>query len=140
MIYHLTSADLFQEALTAARAASPAVHAFTSASPRNPHAEEWRHYLSEDGRSGYAINQGYLACVFSLVPGRGAGLVASAILRGAMECDCYGTFLRDFYVRGGFRVVGSEAWDEDQFEKHRGDRETLYRLCGERPRYYFLER
>lgn len=137
MIYHLTPADVFQEALTAARSASPAVHAFTESTPGRAD-EGTRCYLSEDGRSGYTVQRGYLSCVFSLVPGRGAGLVASAVLRGADEGDCFGTFLRDLYVRGGFTQVYSARWDEEQFTGTDEDRATIFGLCGDRPRVYFF--
>ena len=137
MIYHLTPSEVFQEALTAARAASPAVHAFCERSPGRAD-EGTRCYLSEDGRSGYTVQRGYLSCVFSLVPGRGAGLVDSAVLRGADEGDCFGTFLRDLYVRGGFTRVSSAQWDDRQFAGTAEDRATIYRLCGDRPRVFFF--
>ena len=138
--FFLTSARKFHAALAAARAASPAVHAFTSRTPHNPDSPDWRHYLSRDGLSGYAIHTGYLACVFSTVPGRGDDLVAAAVDHGAEECDCFGTFLASLYARHGFEVTGHEAWDEDQFEGTDRDRETIFRLAGRRPGYYFLRR
>ena len=71
-------------------------------------------YLSEDGRSGYALtSEADLISVFSL-PGAGQGSAAikSAIANGAQTLDCIDGYLPRFYAQFGFVECDRIAWDD----------------------------
>lgn len=65
---------------------------------------------SEDRASGYAVQpDGELVYVFSLTPGRGDFIVASAIHHGSVYLDCFDGYLPTLYGRHGFLVVDRVA-------------------------------
>lgn len=71
-------------------------------------------YLSDDGRSGYAIkSDSTLVSVFSTVRGRGDDLISHAVYNGASKLDCFVSVSSDggfygplwkLYTRHGFRL------------------------------------
>lgn len=74
-------------------------------------------YLSEDGKSGYAINiGGELVSVFSLVRGRGDELMESAIANGARRLHCFDCNLY-LYLRNGF-VIADTYTSKSNINKH----------------------
>ena len=92
-------------------------------------------YLSEDGKSGYAIKpDGDLISVFSL-PGakQGAAAVKSAIKNGAKMLDCIGGFLSIYYRKFGFVEYKRIAWD-DQYAPKNWDYDKY-----DRPDIIFME-
>lgn len=65
-----------------------------------------RAYMSHDEHSGFVVRaNGELCAVFSCYAGRGAGIVCSAIRRGATHLDCFDGFLPTFYAKHGFVEV-----------------------------------
>lgn len=72
-------------------------------------ADRIEHYLYVDGKAGFAILEGRLCYVFSLVPGRGDDLVDVAVQRGADRLDCFDGYLPRLYSRHGFVVTTREA-------------------------------
>lgn len=73
-------------------------------------------YVTEDGRTGFALRGDELISVFSL-PGEHGGdaAVAQAVRQGARRLDCYdiGGGLPAFYARHGFRPIARVAWDDE---------------------------
>lgn len=73
-------------------------------------------YLTENGRTGFALRGDELISVFSL-PGEHGGdaAVAQAVRQGARRLDCYSIHhvLPDFYARHGFRPIARVAWDDE---------------------------
>ena len=129
--------SLFVAALDSARWTDAKVHAFTGPGAGVP--EDGRFYLTSDLASGYAVRaDGYLTCVFSLVKGRGRRLVSDALLDGATHGDCFGEYLRDLYVAGGFVAVGNADWDDEQAPDAAAVA-TLFAVCGPRPAVHFFE-
>ena len=75
------------------------------------------YFLASDGLSGYAINyDGELSCVWSLLRGRGDGIVAHAVDNGAFKLNCFDVNpLVSLYSKHGFRVARSEPnWAEGE--------------------------
>jgi hypothetical protein len=74
-------------------------------------------YLSENGRSGFAIADGdELVSVFSYHGEHGGdAVVAKAVERGARRLDCYdiNNGLPNLYGRHGFRPVARVTWNDD---------------------------
>ena len=75
---------------------------------------EW--YVSDDMASGFGVTYtGELVGVFSLVRGRGALLVQTAIRRGAERLDCFDGFLVSLYESNGFEETHREPnWTAGQ--------------------------
>lgn len=66
-----------------------------------------QHFLSEDRRSGYAINNGELVYVFSTVKHRGNLILSNAT--DANHLNCFDGYLVGLYSRYGFRIVRRET-------------------------------
>lgn len=67
-------------------------------------------WLSGDQQAGFAVTQEReLLNVFSLVRGRGDGLVAFAVSRyPVLQLNCYEGYLEYMYARHGFEVVARD--------------------------------
>lgn len=107
--FAIVSEEEFAAYFDAARSASGLVSDATSPyeADTDPNASVYR--LTLDGRSGYAIRDGYLTMVFSLVRGRGDSIVAKAVKDGAWHLDCFDGYLTELYTRHGFHVYKREA-------------------------------
>lgn len=128
---------LLASALVAARDASLTVRAFTD--PQVPHSD-WHCYLSADRATGFAVKpDGELVAVFSTVPGRGAALVEAIKGSCATHGYCIGGFLVGLYEGAGFDVTDTYRWDPKQAPPADLTRE-IFRLCGERPNVYKVQR
>lgn len=88
----------------------------------------FRFFLSEDGKSGFAIKNGDdLVSVFAAADANhGDALIECAIAAGARRLDCFNTILPKLYAKHGFRPVARIAfnreyapydWDYDFFAK-----------------------
>jgi len=76
-------------------------------------------YISETGKSGYAVTgDGDLISVFS-EPGahEGASIMKTAIKNGAKSLDCLGDVLPKIYSKYGFEVTETVAWDDQYAPK-----------------------
>lgn len=98
---------LFDLAFQWAREHSPLVAEMTSDTV--PLGEDSEFYLTADLRSGYVVTRGELTNLFSLVKGRGHGLVDAAVLDGATHLDCFDGYLPNLYAAHGFVVTRREA-------------------------------
>ncbi|WP_031513668.1 hypothetical protein [Streptomyces sp. NRRL F-5123] len=101
-IVHPASWEEYTAALDFARLTTPRIAEATSKPEEMP--RDARYYLSDDFASGFGVaNDGILIGLFSLVKGRGEGMVWDAILHyGASKLDCFDGFLPDYYRRFGF--------------------------------------
>lgn len=70
--------------------------------------EQFKCFLSGDLKSGYALNNGELISVFSLVKGRGISIVKHAITQGGYKLDCFDGYLVKLYYKCGFNEVKRE--------------------------------
>lgn len=113
MIVRLASASDYLDALKAARRESPRIAEATSSPEDMP--LDALYLLSEDGKSGYGVSKdNELIGLFSLVPGRGMGMIEEAInLDGVESLDCFDGFLPRYYEKFGFVEYKREAnWTE----------------------------
>ncbi|MEU5403728.1 hypothetical protein ABZ348_31055 [Streptomyces sp. NPDC005963] len=95
------TAHFYFGALTQARRASKLVAGATSKPAEMPKGA--RYFLADDLMSGFGIDgDGTLIGVFSLIKGRGEGMVTHAIKSGARKLDCFDGFLPGYYERFGF--------------------------------------
>lgn len=100
-------------ALEAARKDSPRIAEATSSPEDMPFGALY--FLSKDGKSGYGVSkESELIGLFSLVPGRGMGMIEEAInLDGVESLDCFDGFLPQYYQKFGFVEYKREAnWTE----------------------------
>lgn len=100
-------------ALEAARRESLRIAEATSSPEDMP--SDAMYFLSEDGKSGYGVSEeSELIGLFSLVPGRGKGMIEEAIsLDGVESLDCFDGFLPQYYQKFGFVEYKREAnWTE----------------------------
>jgi len=71
-------------------------------------------FLSYDGKSGYAVtDDGMLISVFSIVSGRGHGIVESAIENAATMLECFEGFLSVMYAKHGFKEAMRDTFNEE---------------------------
>lgn len=73
-------------------------------------------YLTENGRTGFALRGDELISVFSATGEHGGdAAVAQAVRQGARRLDCYDIKggLPAFYARHGFRSIARVAWDDE---------------------------
>ena len=104
--YLPASQRVFQNAFAYARATSLQVADATSPADT---ADGGSFFLSEDGQSGFRVNEGELTHVFSLPRGRGSDLVPAAVLAGAKYLDCFDGYLPQLYSRFGFKETKRDA-------------------------------
>jgi len=103
------SREEYVTALKAARAESDRIKNATPPPEEMPDSAEY--FLTEDKASGYGVTTtDELIGLYSLVRGRGEGLVLDAIqLDGAAWLDCFDGFLPKYYEQFGFREYMREA-------------------------------
>ena len=106
-MYNQVDSRQFYIALNIAQRKNPLikdmVHLYTPIEYSN-----MRCYLSRDNASGYAIKDGDLVSVFSLVKGRGTDLVISAKKSGANRLDCFDGYLVSLYSKLAFKEYKRE--------------------------------
>lgn len=96
-----TTSFMYRGALTQARRISKRIADATSKPTEMP--RDARYFLADDLMSGFGIDRnGALIGVYSLIRGRGEGLVTEAIKAGANKLDCFDGFLPDYYAQFGF--------------------------------------
>lgn len=107
----VTAAEFYWAVTNAAAVLPPKLGLNLTLADRHAY-EPMETFLSNDGRSGFAINvDGTLTNLFSTVRGRGDYLVEQAIAAGATKLDAYDGYLHDLYSRHGFTVVERLTWD-----------------------------
>lgn len=115
---HVHFAEASADEFAAALHGSPYSQFLTEHTADEVAATKTRLFLSEDGKSGYAITgDGDLQNVFRLPDGqKGAGrlAVADAVKQGATTLDAYDGFLPSLYDDFGFKVTGRMKWDDSQ--------------------------
>ncbi|AFU62135.1 acetyltransferase [Streptomyces phage R4] len=99
---HPASWSEYTAALGWAREESPRIAEATSKPEEMPRGS--RYYLTPDFKSGFGVAyDGTLIGLFSLVKGRGEGLMWDAVThKGARRLDCFDGFLPEYYKRFGF--------------------------------------
>lgn len=103
-VIHLVTRRTYLAHMGAARAESPLVrqNTCTMAELLAYPESTTSYFLSPDRKSGFMIHRGKLIGLFSLVRGRGASLVSTAIAAGARSLECYDGYLPVLYGRHGF--------------------------------------
>lgn len=92
-----------------ASAEGPAVFVYSAAQ-----YQKMRLFLTEDGRSGFALKpDGDIVSVFSSGGGLAHAMLALAVQEGGTKLDAFDTVLPDIYAVNGFREVRREAWNDE---------------------------
>ena len=73
-----------------------------------------RLFLSQDGKTGFAIKGKDLISVYSTKRGGAmATVLAHAVARGARTLDCYGGGLQNMYARFGAKAIAQVKFNEE---------------------------
>lgn len=118
--YNTTDSDTFVRALETAKVNNPDGAAVDSHSVENINeilANGGKVFLSPDGTSGGAVENGNLTAVFkdslnNKTPRMGGVIGLAGVKNGAYKGDCYGIFLVNSYSRSGFEPVARMKYTE----------------------------
>lgn len=113
--YTIYPADHFDYTVFLGMAREESERVREATSPIEEMPRDADYFLSHDRKSGYGVTlNGELIGLFSLVPGRGKGMVQEAIdMDGARRLDCFDGFLPEYYKQFGFVEYLREAnWVE----------------------------
>lgn len=113
MKYRSVERLVFQAAFAVARETVPNIRKATSQEVPSGRS----YYLADDMLSGFVVSwDGELTNLFSVVKGRGAGLVTEAKRQGASHLDCFDGYLTSLYSQHGFVVTRREEnWSGPEY-------------------------
>jgi hypothetical protein len=101
--------------------------------------EAMRLFVSEDGKSGFAIkHDGDIVSVFSGGGGVVHSLLALAVAEGGTKLDCFDTVLPHLYSVNGFKVVSRDSWN-DAYAPEGWDAETFGAFNGGKPDVVYMQ-
>ena len=72
-----------------------------------------RLFLTEDGKSGFALKGDDIVSVFSGQKGSANAMLQLAVDEGGRRLDAFDTILPEIYADNGFKTVARVAWNED---------------------------
>ena len=116
-LYELTSsdADLYRqqmEQLKVSNRFASSVHVYSDDEYAN-----MRLFVTDDGRSGIALNDDEIVSAFShrdsKYPGAAKSMLAVAVQQGGRRLDCFDTALPRIYSEAGFVPVARLKWNDD---------------------------
>ena len=130
-------ADVFESAIQASKNASrfgASVYVY----PVEDYAK-MRLFLTEDGKSGFALKDDDIVSVFSGPPHKGSvhSSIQLAVQEGGRRLDAFDTVLGDIYNTNGFQVVGRMKWNED-YKPDNWDKKTFAQFNGGEPDVVYM--
>lgn len=76
-----------------------------------------RLFVADDGKVGFAVQDGDIVAVFkhrkSEVRGWAFSAMSLGVQNGGLRCDCYGQILAELYAAAGMRPVGQTPFNEE---------------------------
>ena len=103
--------EAFQQAIRASKEASKfgaAVYVYDVADYAN-----MRLFISEDGKSGFALKGNDIVSVFSGLKGAANSMLQLAVDEGGRKLDAFDTVLPEIYADNGFKVVARVNWNDE---------------------------
>ena len=130
-------ADVFEQAIQASKNASrfgASVYVY----PVEDYSK-MRLFLTEDGKSGFALKDDDIVSVFSGSPHKGSvhSSIQLAVQEGGRRLDAFDTVLGDIYNTNGFQVVGRMKWNED-YKPDNWDKETFAKFNDGEPDVVYM--
>ena len=128
-------AAAFSNAITASKNSTPfgaAVYVY----PEEDYAN-MRLFLSNDGKSGFALKGNDIVSVFSGERGAATAMLQLAIDQGGRKLDAFDTVLPDLYAANGFKVVSRLPWNEE-FKPEDWNKKTFAEFNGGMPDVVFM--
>lgn len=116
-LYELSPDDagVFREQISALREGNKfaaSVHVYEEDEYRN-----MRLFVTDDGRSGFALNGDDIISAYSRKDGKHSGcaraLLATAVEQGGRRLDCFDTVLPKLYAKEGFAVTSRLRWNDE---------------------------
>lgn len=96
-----------------------------------------RLFLTEDGKSGFALKGDDIVSVFSGEKGASTAMLQLAVQEGGRRLDAFDTALPDIYSVNGFRVVARLAWN-DEYRPADWNKATFSRYNNGEPDVVFM--
>lgn len=128
-------AALFADSIKAAKDATPfgaAVYVYPEEDYR-----DMRLFLTEDGKSGFALKGDDIVSVFSGQKGASTALLQLAVQEGGRRLDAFDTVLTNIYATNGFRAVARLAWN-DEYRPDDWNKATFKQFNGGEPDVVFM--
>ena len=130
-------ADVYEQAIQGAKDSSPygaAVYVY----PVDAYAD-MRLFLTEDGKSGFALKGDDIVSVFSGPPHKGSvnSSIQLAVQEGGRRLDAFATVLPSLYNANGFQVVGRMKWNED-YKPDDWDKQTFAKFNNGEPDVVYM--
>jgi hypothetical protein len=112
VMYELDDAPAeFRQAIQASKNKSKfgaAVYVYDEADYAN-----MRLFISEDGKSGFALKGNDIVSVFSGLKGAANSMLQLAVDEGGRKLDAFDTVLPEIYADNGFKVVARVGWNDE---------------------------
>jgi hypothetical protein len=98
-----------------------------------------RLFLTEDGKSGFALKDDDIVSVFSGSPHKGSvhSSIQLAVQEGGRRLDAFDTVLGDIYNTNGFQIVGRMKWNED-YKPDNWNKTTFAKFNGGEPDVVYM--
>jgi len=130
-------ADVYEQAIQDAKNSSPygaAVYVY----PVDEYAN-MRLFLTEDGKSGFALKGDDIVSVFSGPPHKGSvnSSIQLAVQEGGRRLDAFDTVLTDIYHANGFQIVGRMNWNEE-YKPDDWDKQTFSKFNSGEPDVVYM--
>jgi len=96
-----------------------------------------RLFISEDGKSGFALKGNDIVSVFSGQKGSANAMLQLAVDQGGQRLDAFDTVLPELYADNGFKVVARVKWN-DEYSPEGWDKATFAKYNNGEPDVVFM--
>ena len=130
-------ADVYERAIQSSKDASP-YGASVYVYPVEDYAK-MRLFMTEDGKSGFALKNDDIVSVFSGPPHKGSvhSSIQLAVQEGGRRLDAFDTVLGDIYNTNGFQIVGRMKWNDD-YKPDNWDKKTFSKFNNGEPDVVYM--
>jgi len=130
-------ADVYERAIQSSKDASP-YGASVYVYPVEDYAK-MRLFMTEDGKSGFALKNDDIVSVFSGPPHKGSvhSSIQLAVQEGGRRLDAFDTVLGDIYNTNGFQIVGRMKWNDD-YKPDNWDKKTFLKFNNGEPDVVYM--